>query len=402
VRAIVVGAGFAGLAAADELHRAGVEVAVLEARDRVGGRVWSVPFAGAVAERGAEFILPHDETVKAVADRLGLGLVLKGTRYGYREPWGAARAVSAAEVAAAMGRIAAEAPRAAGMTVATALAGLELDWAVREVIVARLEVSCASGFDGLDAAVLSEGAAAFGEFDSHSVEGGNDRIARELAAGLDGAVRLSAPVSSVTWRENEVRVLADGREEVADAAVIAVPASMLDSIRFDPPLPVAKAAAFDRVRYGQAAKLFVALNTPAPPSETLSVPDLFWCYTQLGADGNPLPYVAAFAGSPVALDGLAVESGSDRWLEALGRVRPDLDLDPSTVLLSTWGDDRWVRGAYSARSARSPMDTDALVRPVGPLYFAGEHTAGAWHGLMEGALRSGARAAQQLLHAAGR
>jgi monoamine oxidase len=397
-----VGAGFAGLAAADELARAGVEVTVLEARDRVGGRVWSVPFAGAVAERGAEFILPHDETVTAVAGRLGLGLVRKGTRYGYREPWGGERAVSAAEVAAAMARVAADAPWAAGVTAARALGRFELDWAVREVIVARLEVSCAYGFDGLDAGVLSEGAAAFGDFDTHTVEGGNDRIARELAAGLDGAVRLSAPASSVAWRADEVRVLADGREEVADAAVIGVPASVLDSIRFDPPLPVEKADAFARVRYGQAAKLFVALNAPAAPSETLSVPDLFWCYTQLGADGNPLPYVAAFAGSPVAMHALAVESGPDRWLEALARVRPDLDLDPSTTLLSTWGDDPWVRGAYSARSATSPMDTDALARPVGSLYFAGEHTAGKWHGLMEGALRSGVRAAQQLLHDAGR
>ena len=67
---IVVGAGFAGLAAADALARGGVEVMVLEARDRVGGRVWSVPFAGGVVERGAEFILPHDRTVIAVAERL--------------------------------------------------------------------------------------------------------------------------------------------------------------------------------------------------------------------------------------------------------------------------------------------------------------------------------------------
>lgn len=402
MKAIVVGAGFAGLAAAAELRRRGVEVTVLEARDRVGGRVWSVPFAGATVERGAEFILPHDSTVIATAERLGLALVRKGTRYGYREPRGGMRAVSAAEVAEAMARIGAEPPQAPGVTAARALACHELDPAVREVIVARLEVSCAYGFDGLDAGVLSEGAAAFGDFDTHTVEGGNDRIARELAAELDGAVGLSSPVSSVAWRENEVRALAGGREEVADAAVIAVPASVLGSIRFDPPLPVDKAATFAHVRYGQAAKLFVALNTPAPPSETLSVPDLFWCYTQLGADGNPLPYVAAFAGSPAAMDALAVESGPDRWLEALGRVRPDLDLDLGTVLLSTWGDDPWVRGAYSARSATSPMDTDALARPVGPLYFAGEHTAGKWHGLMEGALRSGARAAQQLLHAAGR
>ena len=67
---------------------------MLEARDRVGGRVWSVPFAGAVVERGAEFILPHDKTVIATADRLGLALVRKGTLYGNREPRGGVRAIA--------------------------------------------------------------------------------------------------------------------------------------------------------------------------------------------------------------------------------------------------------------------------------------------------------------------
>jgi len=399
VRVVVVGAGFAGLAAADQLSRAGVEVDVLEARDRVGGRVWSVPFAGGVVERGAEFILPHDSTAVATAERLGLALVRKGTLYGQREPRGGSSPVSAEDVAAAMARIGAEPRRPPGVTAARALPPHdELKPGVREAIVARLEISCADGFDGLDAAVLSEGAAAFGDFDTYTVAGGNDRIARELALGLGGAVRCSAAVSSVEWREREVRVVGGGEEWVADAAVIAVPASVLFEIAFDPPLAPEKAA----VRYGQAAKLFVALNTPAPPSQTLSVPDLFWCYTQLGADGRPLDFVAAFAGSPVALAGLAVDSGPDRWLDALARLRPDLELDTSTVLLSTWANDPWVRGVYSVRSARLPMDDDSLSRPVGPLAFAGEHTAGAWHGLMEGALRSGFRAAGEVLAAAGR
>jgi len=167
-------------------------------------------------------------------------------------------------------------------------------------------------------------------------------------------------------------------------------------IAFDPPIPRAKAA----VRYGQAAKLFVRLRAPSPPSEVLSVPERYWCYTQLGPDGDPAPFLAAFAGSPRALEALDVESGPERWLAALGRLRPDLELDFDTVMLSTWADDSWARGAYSARSATSPIDTEALRRPVGPLFFAGEHTAGAWHGLMEGALRSGARAAQELLQTA--
>ena len=260
-------------------------------------------------------------------------------------------------------------------------------------------MSCADGADDLDASVLTEAAGAFGDFDTWTVEGGNDRIARSIALGLGDAVRLSAPVSRVAWGDGSVRVrLAGGEETIADAAVIAVPASVLDSISFDPPLSPAKPA----VRYGQAAKLFVGLRTPAPPSQVLSVPERFWCYTQLGADGEPVPFVGAFAGSPGALEMLAVAAGPERWVSALVRLRPDLDLDLDVVMLASWADDPWVQGAYSARSATVPLDTDALARPVGPLHFAGEHTAGAWHGLMEGALRSGFRAAAEVLAGDGR
>ena len=395
MRVIVVGAGFAGLAAADALARAGAEVEVVEARDRVGGRVWSVPFAGAVVERGAEFILPHDKTVMAVADRLGLALVRKGTLYGNRQPRRGDRVISAAEVTAAVARIASQ-PNDG--TVAEALRGGSLDPDIADAIQARLEISCAYAADDLDASVLTEGAGAFGDFDSHTVDGGNDRIARRWRRGWTPGCGCRAPVSSVAWRAGEVTVVAGGEEAVADAAVITVPASVLDSISFDPPLPPGKAA----VRYGQAAKLFVALRSPAPPSQILSVDERFWSYTQLGRDGEPVPVVGAFAGSPGALEALEVAAGPERWIESLARLRPDLVLDVHSTLLCTWAEDPWVRGAYSAGSATVPLDTKALRQPVGPLFFAGEHTAGAWHGLMEGALRSGQRAAAEVLSGVGR
>jgi monoamine oxidase len=153
------------------------------------------------------------------------------------------------------------------------------------------------------------------------------------------------------------------------------------------------------VRYGQAAKLHVRLRASAEPSAVLAVPDRYWCYTQLGPDGAPTPFAAAFAGSPAALERLRVEEGAGTWLAALIALRPELELDAGAALLSTWHDDPWARGAYSARARSSPLVAEALARPVGPLAFAGEHTADAWHGLMEGALRSGLRAAEDLLRA---
>ncbi len=397
MRAIVVGAGFAGLAAADELDRAGVDVTVLEARDRVGGRVWSVPFAGGVVERGAEFILPGYKTMFGMAERLGLQLVRKGTMYGDREPRGG-DPVTREQVRDAVAQITSEPSRSEGArTLADALATYRLDPAVAEAIRARIEVSCAYPADDLAGSVLREGAAAFGGFDSYTIEGGNDRIARELVAALGDRIRLMSPVRRIAWGEGEVRARAGAHVAIADAAVIAVPASLLGSITFEPSLPSALSAATRAVRYGQAAKLFVALREPVPPSATLSVPGRWWCYTQLGADGRPAPFAAAFAGSPSALDRLEVTAGPERWLTQLAQLRPDLELDHDTALVSTWQGDPWARGAYSAESVASAIDTETLRRRVGPLAFAGEHTAGPWHGLMEGALRSGVRAAQQLL-----
>ena len=85
----MVGAGLAGLTAARELSRAGAEVVVLEARERVGGRVWSRRLAnGALVEMGAEFILPGNTAIRDLAERYGLGYWDKGMRYGRREPRG--------------------------------------------------------------------------------------------------------------------------------------------------------------------------------------------------------------------------------------------------------------------------------------------------------------------------
>jgi monoamine oxidase len=270
--------------------------------------------------------------------------------------------------------------------------------AVADALRARVEISCTYTAEDLSAAELTVPASHMGEYETHTVQGGNMRLAECLAATLDRPVQLGAPVTRIAWSDEGVRVSAAGGEAAADAAVVAVPARLMDDIAFEPSLPPAKR--MSELRYGHAAKLFVRLKEPAPPSATLSVPGRFWCYTQLDREGKPIPLLGALAGSEEALAALDVDGGPERWLDALEELRPDLRLDRSSTLLSTWHDKPWTRALQVARSLERPVDDEALASTVGPIAFAGEHTAGdEWHGSMEGAVRSGLRAARQTLAA---
>jgi monoamine oxidase len=396
MRAVVVGAGFAGLAAADELRRGGAEVVVLEARDRVGGRVWSPRLEnGAVVEMGAEFVLPGNDVLRETARRLGLELADKGMRYGRREFRGGDPVDPAA-----LDTAIAELKRALtdgdhdGASARELLDGLAIGDAAREAIAARVEISAASAADTVPAAALA-GVAHIDDEPSPSVAGGNQRIALELAARLGDSVELVSPVRSVAWSHSGVRVGTQAGEAEADACVLAVPASVMGAIAFEPGLPTLLAEAITRVGYGHAAKLFIPLREPTPASAVLSVPERYWTWTAMGPSGEVQPVVSAFAGSPAALDALDLGDGGARWARSIAALRPDLSLDPGAALLSTWDDDPWVRAAYSIR-VPEPV-TAALTRRWGPLALAGEHTAGEFHGLMEGALRSGRRSAHDLL-----
>jgi monoamine oxidase len=382
-----VGAGFAGLAAAEALADRGAEVTVCEARDRVGGRVHSRRLDnGAVVELGAEFVLPGYEVLGETAARLGLELFEKGTLYGDREPRDGPPVTRDELVEAASALV-----NSGSGSIADALERLVQSDGARAAIAARLAVSSGYELEDQDASALAEGAAGFGDFPSHGIAGGNDRIALALAERLAGSVRTSTAVTCVTWSADGVIVRAGGDEIAADACVIATPAPHALELEWDPPLPRWKQEALAAVRYGQAAKLFLPLAAPAPPSQTLSVPFRFWTWTQ-----HDVPAASSFAGSPSALELLDVDRGPARWAEAVRRLRPDLEYTDAPPLLSTWHDDPWARGAYSARTLSSPLDDTALARPVGAVAFAGEHTAGRWHALMEGALRSGLRAASEV------
>lgn len=407
-RVIVVGAGFAGLACADRLASLGHDVAVLEARDRVGGRVWSQALtpgdSRTVIERGAEFVLSGYDVLRSVAQRFDIPIVPSGMSYYVREPRNAISSVTVDDVAAAA-RSLRDAAEAAdpSTTLPDFLARHLPDPAASQVIAARASVSWAAPEEQLSCHVLLDSLASVQPLPTARVGGGNQGIALALAAGLGDRVRLAAPATAVRTTPHGVQVDVLGSTLEADAVVMAIPLPLLERFDLQPGLSDAQRDAMARLVRGHAAKLHVPLTQEPPTSAVLDVARRFWCWTATDASGDVQPVAHCFAGSAPALAGLDVTGGPGEWLRALEALRPDLDLEPRDAVMSTWDDDPWSTFAYSGFGAASrPGDEDAIRAPLGRIHIAGEHTAGPeWAGLMEGALRSGLRVADEVHSASG-
>ncbi|MGP3987030.1 flavin monoamine oxidase family protein [Streptomyces sp. 3N207] len=394
MRVTVVGAGLAGLAAARALEAAGHTVLVLEARDRVGGRVWSQQLDGGVwFERGAEFIEDGQTAVQQLAGALGIRLLPTGMSYSDREPRDSVGTVARSDVLAGV-----EALRTAAKTgtVAEALERIALPGRVRRAIAARLRVSFAQAPARLGVEVLRHDAASFSGREAYRCEGGNQQLALRAAAELNGQILLRHAVESIAWSSNGVSVRWRGGEAASDACVVTTPATVWRRIDFEPDLPAWKADLLDRIEYSHAAKLAAPLDSRPAPSAVLSVDHAFWTWTATRGGHLAESAVHAFAGSSEALRGLEVADGPSRWLTMLRTLRPELAVDHHSAVLSTWDDDPWALGAYSTGSLGDSADVAAMRAPVGPIHFAGEHTAGDWFALMEGAIRSGQRAAEDI------
>jgi monoamine oxidase len=390
----VIGAGLAGLAAGEALAEAGFDVTVVEQRDRVGGRVWSVALPGGeVIEMGAEFVTEGYRVVPDLIARLGLRLSPMGMSFARRDPKGGIGVEDEElERSLALVESALAAEVRADVTVDRLLAELPLHPGARELIACRIQVSYAHETSRLAARAVRDVGHLFREAEARRVAGGNQQIAQRMAEPLR---------TLLEWPVHEVRATGDGYtvngELQADAVVVAAPAFAVKRIAFDPPLPQWKQTAQDEVVYGHAAKLAVPLRSAAPPSSVVSVPEHFWTWTANGPTGDVVPLVAAFAGSATAVDALDVDAGARGYLDRVAALRPDLEMRGEDAVLSTWPE-----GAYSAREVGRAADLDdRLTRPVGRIAFAGEHTEPVWYATMEGALRSGARAAADVVAALG-
>jgi monoamine oxidase len=421
---IVVGAGAAGLAAAEALTRAGASVRVLEGRARAGGRIWTRRIRGwpVPVELGAEFVHGPAAEVLDIARDAGLLVdVLPDTRvqwtkagwkrmHDFWSQWDAitrrmrsdGRDRSAAEFLESRRRMS-----PARKLLATSL--IEGYHAARVDRVSEHWLSTA-GTPPPDPRDESQ----------FRVVSGYDGVIRWLLSRIDpklGRIRFSTAVRRIRWRTGSVSVGTGGSGEIrARRVVVTVPAAVLRSgvIRFDPE-PAAHRRALEKIEAGHVVRTVLRFREPlwegteaAPESGPSGVYFLHrWNApfpTWWTAAPAQVPMIVGWAGGSVA-DRLRRLDRREILGQAIATLASFLDLRPARVRkallgwhMHDWGADPFSREAYSYAGVGGASASDALARPAGDtLFFAGEATDREQSGTVPGAIASGRRAARQVL-----
>jgi monoamine oxidase len=406
---LVLGAGAAGLAAARTLADAGRRVAVLEARARIGGRVWTDrAFAGVPLERGAEFIHGSAVGTWAWLRRARLTAEPFSTWAGRRIALGGGRVAGAwllclrpdlRPVERAEARLAAY--HGPDISLAEWLAAEGFSPLARHILEIRLAHACCATPDTLSAADLAHElrVGRSDERNFHVVEG-YDRVLACVAAGLD--IRLNTPAVAVRWAADGAEVETARGAFTARRVVVALPLALLQAgaVRFAPPLPEAKQRAMRLLRMPPAMKLHLRFSEPFWPRKmtflTADGPIAVWWTVR-----PDVPVLTGFITGPRAarLAPLGEEEVIERGLAALtGLFGPAPRRLFVAGMLTDWAADPWARGGYSSAPPGSFGQRAALAAACGALHFAGEATLTDDNpATVHGALHSGERAAREVL-----
>jgi monoamine oxidase len=443
----IVGAGLAGLVAARELTRAGKDVIVLEARNRVGGRMYSKslgPGATDVANMGATFIGPTQRRILALARELGVGIFdtyntgknvsyFGGSRGTYS---GAVPLINPAALAEAQLAIvqfddmAKEVPLDApwraeraeewdGKTVETwklenvhSSDGRKLiDLAIRAILsVEAREVSLLFWlFYVRSAGSVEQLINTAGGAQQYRVEGGTQLISDELARRL-GRRRLirRAYVTRIARRRGRLEVQSSRAVVRAKRVIVAIPPAMAARIDYSPRLPALRDQFTQRAPIGSLIKTIAVYDTPFWRDDGLT--------GQVTSDEGPIE--VTFDASPKSgrpgvmlgfVDGdaarvLSAKSHAERVqeeLQSLARYFGPKALRPKAAFDYPWDNDRYARGCPVAVLPPGALLSfgRAIREPAGGIHWAGAETATEWHGYMDGAVQSGERAAKEVLAA---
>lgn len=444
----VVGAGYAGLTAAWRVHQAGASVVVLEARDRVGGRIWTErDVDGTALDRGGAWLAPYHEAAFRLAAELGVStyktyvagshlLVDASARKGPRvrrytgliPKISAAAVVSIAITQARVDRLAKTVPLDAPWDAARAAA---LDAQSVRSFVDHARISSATGRNlfetavrGLFATDLSQVSLLDLLFLAHAhtslnalfsiekgaqenlVDGGAGAMAHHMADKLGDAIRLGAPVRRVAHTDAGVKIESDALTVRARRAIVTTPPALAVEIEFDPPLPADRAALYRAAVAGHETKTLVVYDEPFWRAEGFSGQSAEpGSAAEVTIDASPASgtpgVLACFTFGAVAEyhDALDARARRAALLATLQQRFGARAAQPAAVVETPWWHEPWTRGCSMAHFPMGVLTKwgHLLREPMGVIHWAGTETATVSHGAIDGAIRSGERAAAEVL-----
>ncbi|RAX44637.1 putrescine oxidase [Arthrobacter sp. AQ5-06] len=451
---VIVGAGPSGLTAARELKKAGLSVAVLEARDRVGGRTWTDNVDGAMLEIGGQWVSPDQTALLELLDELGLktysryregdsvyvGADGKKTRYtGDSFPVSETTGVEMDKLIGILDGLAAEIgatepwahPKARELDTISFHHWLRRNSNDEEAcnniglfIAGGMLTKPAHAFSALQAVLMAASAGSFSHLTDEDfildkrVIGGMQQVSLLQAAELGADVVLNSPVRTIHWSEDpddgnsgRHRVTAVSERATVNAhfVIMAVPPNLYSRVSFDPPLPRRQHQMHQHQSLGLVIKVHAVYSTPFWREDGLSG-------TGFGAGslvqevydntnhGDPRGTLVGFISDEKAdaVFELGAEDRRRAVLESIAGFLGDKALDAEVYYESDWGSEEWTRGAYA-----SSYDLGGLHRygkdqhaPVGPIYWCSSDLAAEGYQHVDGAVRMGQRTAARIVAAA--